>query len=587
MKPQLPPTWYRARFLIGAAKSLSPPFILTYLVLKYFIHRPMSGGVTTLAYALSIPLWIFLTSHYSIWIDDRRARHLGALPIPRAKGKLPGNIDIMMRFAKDLREGYISQAMGEILDEYGVDTLNTRIFWHDNIITRDDLHMRTVHQTQFESFERGFETLEKMGSFLGRGVFVMDRAEWRTERALIRPFLNKERISDFDIFQEHADRVLSILSSSACAHEPIDIQDLFGRFTLDAASSFLLGASPGALDGPRPVPYKANIGSKGAVTEGQLGTFLYSFEEIQMVIALRWRLQTFFPLYEIMGDRTSPHVDVITRWIKPIVEEALERKRQESAQGIQRQRAERTMLENLVENTHDGGRVRFGLLNVLMAGRDTTAGLLTFALYLLTMYPAVTERLRDEIFELCGAKGNPSYDLIRKMPYMKAVLNETLRLFPVAPFGIRNAIHEVLLPSADGKPPLYLPGKARVTWAMLNLHRRSDLWGEDVDEFDPDRWIDPKRLARVEDRPSMYVPFLSGPRSCPGQNFALNEASFMLVRLLQRFSGFELVPEAIPGGACPPPQWQEGKGRQRVEQVWPSTAFTAFVKGGLWVRPLP
>ena len=82
----------------------------------------------------------------------------------------------------------------------------------------------------------------------------------------------------------------------------------------------------------------------------------------------------------------------------------------------------------------------------------------------------------------------------------------------------------------------------------------------------------------------------------------------MLVRLLQRFSGFELVPEAIPEGARPPPQWKEGKGRQRIEQVWPSTAFTAFVKvsvlsafllllralladevrvqGGLWVRPV-
>ena len=96
---------------------------------------------------------------------------------------------------------------------------------------------------------------------------------------------------------------------------------------------------------------------------------------------------------------------------------------------------------------------------------------------------------------------------------------------------------------------------------------------------------------------------------CPGQNFALNEAAFMLVRLLQRFSRFELVPEAIPEGARPPPQWKEGKGRQRIEQVWPSTAFTAFVKvsvlsafllllllrcladevrvqGGLWVRPV-
>ncbi|KAH9836723.1 cytochrome P450 monooxygenase CYP63 [Rhodofomes roseus] len=587
MNLELPLTWYRTRFLIGVVETLLPPFILTYVLLTTILGRSGTGFVAALAYISSIPLWISLTSRYSVWKNDRRARQLGAEAIPRAKGRWPGNVDIMLRFAKDLREGYILQAMGEVLDEYGVDTLNTRILWKDNIITRNDLHMRAVHQTQFESFERGAEAVEKMGTFLGRGVFVTDRTEWRRERALIRPFLNKERISDFDIFQEHADRTLSILSSSASAHEPIDIQDLFARFTLDAASSFLLGTSPDALGSPRPVPYKASIGSKGAATEGQLGTFLYSFEEIQVTISLRWRLNTFFPLYEIKGDHTLPHVDVITKWVKPIVEEALARKQREREQGIERQRAERTMLENLVEITRDEERVRFGLQNVLMAGRDTTAGLLTFVVYLLAMYPAVAKRLREEIFDVCGANGNPTHDLIRKMPYMNAVLNETLRLFPGAPMGIRNAIHEVLLPTAEGEPPLYLPGKARVTWLSLHLHRRKDLWGDDADEFDPNRWIDPKRLARVEERPSMYIPFLSGPRSCPGQNFALNEASFMLVRLYQRFSGFELVPDAIPEGARPPPQWKEGKGRQQIEQVWPSTAFTAFVKGGLWVHPLP
>ena len=95
---------------------------------------------------------------------------------------------------------------------------------------------------------------------------------------------------------------------------------------------------------------------------------------------------------------------------------------------------------------------------------------------------------------------------------MNAVLNETLRLFPGAPMGIRNSVHEVLLPTAEGTAPLYLPGKARVTWLTLHLHRRTDLWGADALEFDPARWLDPGRLARVEERPSMYVPFLSGPR---------------------------------------------------------------------------
>ena len=147
------------------------------------------------------------------------------------------------------------------------------------------------------------------------------------------------------------------------------------------------------------------------------------------------------------------------------------------------------------------------MLNVMMAGRDTvrltplrssnvepnilqTAGLLTFVTYLLAIHHDVAKRLREEIFDVCGAAGNPTHDLIRKMPYslssppppflsppltlptVNAVLNETLRLFPGAPMGIRNSIHEVLLPTAEGTAPLYLPGKARVTWLTLHLHRQ-------------------------------------------------------------------------------------------------------------------
>lgn len=132
---ELPATWYRTRFFIGVVQTLSPPLWLAYTFLTRVLHWPGSGFIATLVYIASIPLWISLTSWYSVWKHDRRARQLGAAPIPRAKGKWPGNLDIMMRFAKDLREGYILQAMGEVLDEYGVDTLNTRILWKDNVRT--------------------------------------------------------------------------------------------------------------------------------------------------------------------------------------------------------------------------------------------------------------------------------------------------------------------------------------------------------------------------------------------------------------------------------------------------------------------
>lgn len=69
-------------------------------------------------------------------------------------------------------------------------------------------------------------------------------------------------------------------------------------------------------------------------------------------------------------------------------------------------------------------------MNILVAGRDTTAATLTFALYMLAEHPDVAKKLRDEIIDQVGPDARPDYDNIRDMKYLRAFLNETLRLFP-------------------------------------------------------------------------------------------------------------------------------------------------------------
>jgi len=121
-------------------------------------------------------------------------------------------------------------------------------------------------------------------------------------------------------------------------------------------------------------------------------------------------------------------------------------------------------------------------------------------------------------------------------------------------------------------------------YCSLLVQRSKDLWGPDADEFDPERWLDLERIKKVIANPFMFIPFHAGPRICLGQNFALNEASFFLIRFLQRFESFELARDAQPTGSTPPLSWRNAKGRQAVEQCWPSTSFTSFVKGGLWMH---
>lgn len=97
------------------------------------------------------------------------------------------------------------------------------------------------------------------------------------------------------------------------------------------------------------------------------------------------------------------------------------------------------------------------------------------------------------------------------------------------------AVRDTVLPvggGEDGKSPLFVPAKTVVVWSVYSMHRRIDFYGEDADEFKPERWDDL--------RPGWeYLPFNGGPRVCIGQQFALTEASYTTIRLMQEFKKIE------------------------------------------------
>jgi cytochrome P450 len=110
-----------------------------------------------------------------------------------------------------------------------------------------------------------------------------------------------------------------------------------------------------------------------------------------------------------------------------------------------------------------------------------------------------------------------------------------LRTHPVVPANSRYAIRDTVLPlggGVDGKSPLFVPKGTMVGYNTYVMHRRTDLYGPDANEYIPERW------ATL--RPGWeYLPFNGGPRICLGQQYALTEASYVTVRLVQEFSAIE------------------------------------------------
>ncbi|KAF9571291.1 hypothetical protein BGW38_008658, partial [Lunasporangiospora selenospora] len=193
-------------------------------------------------------------------------------------------------------------------------------------------------------------------------------------------------------------------------------------------------------------------------------------------------------------------------------------------------------LQHQAENGLSTKYLRDMLLNFMVAGRDTTASLLTWTVWYLVNHPDVADKVYNEIMDVLGPTSSPEFDHIKKLKYQKQVLNEVLRLRPPVPLNSRQSVEEDILPNGH-----YIPPHTTITYSAYVTHRLPQFWGEDANKFDPDRW-GPERSGSI--KPFMFVPFHAGPRICLGQNLAYTTAQVALTRLLQNFvfkpvTGFE------------------------------------------------
>ncbi|KAJ7656517.1 cytochrome P450 monooxygenase CYP63 [Mycena polygramma] len=576
---------YRRRLLVSLVKTLLLPPLLSLTILCLILKYPLNIS-SVAASALAIPLTISARSQLSLWNHDKAAKSLNATVIPRVKGRWPGNLDIAIRVSKSFREDYVFKIFADLFDEYGTTTLNMRLFWDDTIITMDENVMKFVASAGFSHFERGVKWHERYDKLLGTGLFNADGDLWKKGRATARPFFSRERISDFEIFERTATTAIELIVSRSREVLPIDIQDLVSRFTLDSASEFLFGMKLDTLAYPLTMPGKVKLGPKGSIPiDGatEFDKFTAAFEHVAVVTTQRSAQGELWPLMELFKDKTEDSIATIMNWMEPIVTRAVNEKQRRKENGVEVDASENVLLDFLASKTDDMEHIRYELVTYLIASRDTTASLLTFVMYFFTMHPGVFDRLRAEILSTIGPDISPTYDNLRTMKYLRAVLNETLRLFPSAPITPRMSSSTPLVIPASNEQALYLPPTTQVRVVSLLTHRRPDLWGEDVNEFRPERWFETVTKEKVQNTPFMYCPFWGGPRLCIGQEWALNEASFFVVKLLQRFKSFRFEPDFHPAGSLPPKEWLGKPGRQGIEKIFPAINMTLHSKGGFWI----
>ena len=376
-----------------------------------------------------------------------------------------------------------------------------------------------------------------LGTIIGEGIFILDGPEWKHSRDMLRPNFERAQIDDTDLFENHAQDLVNAIPKNG---EPVALKPLLFSASLDVATEFLFDHSTNCLD-----PSKRKAGD-----DLDVDGFIKTFNQLQQIFDgsadsnfgfFGLIVKIFLPDYN-----RKKNVKILHQFVDTIVAQAKAKQEKEKPaqpkNGDEKHRY--VFLHELLASTSNPTKIRSELLNILLAGRDSTASLLSNIFFTLSHNPSIFAKLEHEILTSLPSESNPSFAQLKSLPYLHALINESLRLYPIVPENNRTAIRDTSIPlggGPDGKSPVFVRKGTMVHWSSWGMHRRPDLYGDDAEEFRPERWLDSdgpdgKKGLRVSWE---YLPFNGGPRICIGQQFALMEVSYLIVKLVRAFEGVE------------------------------------------------
>ena len=228
----------------------------------------------------------------------------------------------------------------------------------------------------------------------------------------------------------------------------------------------------------------------------------------------------------------DPQLDAYRAAMNGFVDEIIATRKAMAPDGAPRRDLLGFMLDGVDKITGerlDDLTIRHEINTFLVAGHETTSGLLSFACYFLAKHPDVTAKAQAEVDRVFGVDASrlPSYEQVRELVFVPQVLKEALRLWPTAPGFTRRPLQPDTL---GGRYAIAPDDVIRVVVPLL--HRDPTVWDPNAEAFDPDNFAPAAEAARPA---NAYKPFGTGQRACIGRQFALQEAALVLGMLLQRF----------------------------------------------------
>ncbi|KAL5344729.1 hypothetical protein ACLOAV_010421 [Pseudogymnoascus australis] len=484
---------------------------------KILSNFSLHVGLITLLLAYWIYAYIQRRREYEADMIFGEGR--GCLPIQKKLPyKWPLALDVFKRQYDAMVSGNLLAFQAEYFDQNNVgQTFQVNLLGKVGYFTTDPKNIEAIVSTNFEDWSLGSR---RAGLFplIGEGIFTQDGKHWKHSRELLRRQFMRIQYQDVKVFDGPINDLLYTLASSTGV---IDLQPEFFRFTLATTTSLIFGEPFAGLS-----PEDHDVFGK-------------NFDYGCLISAMRLRLADWCFLYTPPKYKKS--CSLVKGYAMRYVNHALNDMKEN---GEESAFEHHPFILDLYKELKDPILVRDQLMNVLIAGRDTTACLLSWAFYLLVRHPAALERIRQEISSTTKIEQPLTRAQINRMAYLKCVLNETNRLYTNIPVNVREATKTTVLPRGagpDGESPLLIRKGFGIGFSPYHMHRNNELYGEDANEFRPERWEGPE----LKNIGCGFMPFHGGPRICLGKNFALTEASYGIVRILQTYPNLRLAPNCL------------------------------------------
>ncbi|XP_078448009.1 cytochrome P450 704C1-like [Wolffia australiana] len=380
------------------------------------------------------------------------------------------------------------------------------------IYTCDPAVVEHILSSKFHIYGKGSYNYDVMEDLFGDGIFTVDAGKWLHQRKLSSRQFSTRFLKDYSSknFKKNAAKIAEVVSGATTSGEVLDVQDLFMRSTMDSIFEVAFGIELNCVH--------------GSDKEGR--EFVRAFDESNELIMWRyvnpfWKLERFLNVGS--EGKLRKNIYRVDEYVYKIINKKISLGLNKITQG------EDILSRFLLERAEDSNELslkylRDIMLNFVIAGKDTTAGTLSWFFFMLCMHPSVQKKVDREVEVLVG-KADSFEDFamgiteaaLAEMNYLRASLSETLRLYPAVPLDGKMCFEDDRLP--DG---LDIWKGESISYQPYAMGRMKYIWGEDAEEFRPERWLDEQGVYRQES-PYKFTAFQAGPRMCLGKDFAYRQ----------------------------------------------------------------